>query len=139
MGKSTGQGALEPWMCKLKTTEIIANYNSPSYSGPAVKLGPGVREMLMKPFLRREWIATCVGKIGGLDGRRRVDAVTSRQHAFLFCETFLDSLHRRTQPLRLELLVQGRIVIRIVAWQAKWYCLDQTAAYWGVEVVPFPL
>jgi FAD/FMN-containing dehydrogenase len=42
MGKSTGQGALALWMYNLKTTEIIANYESPSYSGPAVKLGPGV-------------------------------------------------------------------------------------------------
>lgn len=42
MGKSTGQGALELWTYNLKTTEIIANYNSPSHSGPAVKLGPGV-------------------------------------------------------------------------------------------------
>ena len=42
MGKSTGQGALELWTYNLKTTEIIANYNSPSYSGPVVKLGPGV-------------------------------------------------------------------------------------------------
>ena len=42
MGKSTGQGALELWTYNLKTIEIIANHNSPSYSGPAVKIGPGV-------------------------------------------------------------------------------------------------
>jgi FAD/FMN-containing dehydrogenase len=42
MGKSTGKGALELWTFNLKTTEIIANYDGPSYSGPAVKLGPGV-------------------------------------------------------------------------------------------------
>ena len=42
MGKSTGQGALELWTYGLKTIEIIANHNTPSYSGPAVKLGPGV-------------------------------------------------------------------------------------------------
>lgn len=36
-GKSTGQDALELWMYNLKTTEIIANYNSHSYSGPVVK------------------------------------------------------------------------------------------------------
>jgi hypothetical protein len=29
-------------MYNLKTTEIIADYESPSYSGPVVKLGPGV-------------------------------------------------------------------------------------------------
>lgn len=42
MGKSTGQGSLALWMYNLKTIEIMDNYKSPSYSGPAVKLGSGV-------------------------------------------------------------------------------------------------
>lgn len=42
MGKSTGQGSLALWTWNLKTAEIIPSYNSISYSGPAIKLGPGV-------------------------------------------------------------------------------------------------
>lgn len=42
MGKSTGQGALALWTYNLKTTDIIADYDSPLYSGPAVKFGAGV-------------------------------------------------------------------------------------------------
>jgi FAD/FMN-containing dehydrogenase len=42
LGQSTGQGALALWTYNLKATEIIASYESPLYSGPAVKLGAGV-------------------------------------------------------------------------------------------------
>lgn len=42
MGKSTGKGSLGLWMWHLNTTEIIPSYTSPTYSGPAIKLGPGV-------------------------------------------------------------------------------------------------
>lgn len=42
MGKSTGKGSLGLWMWQLNTTEIIPSYTSPAYSGPAIKLGPGV-------------------------------------------------------------------------------------------------
>ena len=42
MGKSTGRSSLALWMYHLKTIEILKTYNSPFYSGPAVKLGPGV-------------------------------------------------------------------------------------------------
>ncbi|KAL8882140.1 MAG: hypothetical protein Q9198_000812 [Flavoplaca austrocitrina] len=42
LGKSTGQGALALWTYNLKTRQILANYSSPSYSGPAVKFGAGV-------------------------------------------------------------------------------------------------
>lgn len=41
-GKSTGYGALALWMYNLKSTEIISNYTSRLYSGPAIKLGAGV-------------------------------------------------------------------------------------------------
>ncbi|KAI1100577.1 putative FAD-dependent isoamyl alcohol oxidase [Jackrogersella minutella] len=41
-GKSTGKGALSLWMFNLKTTEIIDRYESDTYTGPAIKLGPGV-------------------------------------------------------------------------------------------------
>ncbi|RYP42273.1 hypothetical protein DL767_000437 [Monosporascus sp. MG133] len=42
LGKSTGQGALALWTYNLKTAEIVAGYESPLYSGPAVKLDAGV-------------------------------------------------------------------------------------------------
>jgi len=42
MGKSTGSGSLALWMFNLKKIEIIKTYKSSWYSGPAVKLGPGV-------------------------------------------------------------------------------------------------
>ena len=41
-GKSTGYGALSLWMFNLKTTEIMDLYESDTYIGPAIKLGPGV-------------------------------------------------------------------------------------------------
>ncbi|KAJ4287123.1 hypothetical protein N0V88_007745 [Collariella sp. IMI 366227] len=42
MGKSTGQGALSLWMFNLKSIEILKQFKSRHYSGPAVKLGSGV-------------------------------------------------------------------------------------------------
>lgn len=42
MGKSTGKGGLAFWTHNLKSTEILPNYASPSYNGPAVKMGAGV-------------------------------------------------------------------------------------------------
>ncbi|KAJ8124224.1 hypothetical protein ONZ43_g10 [Nemania bipapillata] len=42
LGQSTGQGALALWTYNLKSTELIANYQSPAYSGRAIKLGAGV-------------------------------------------------------------------------------------------------
>lgn len=41
-GKSTGKGALSLWMHSLKTLQIIQAYESDTYSGPAVKIGPGI-------------------------------------------------------------------------------------------------
>ncbi|KAI1425160.1 hypothetical protein F5Y12DRAFT_784923 [Xylaria sp. FL1777] len=41
-GKSTGTGALSLWMKNLKDREIIHNYQSSYYTGPAIKLGAGV-------------------------------------------------------------------------------------------------
>ncbi|KAI0172760.1 FAD binding domain-containing protein [Hypoxylon sp. FL1284] len=42
LGKSSGKGALALWTYNLKTTEVIADYESKLYAGPAVKLGAGV-------------------------------------------------------------------------------------------------
>ncbi|KAJ5238505.1 hypothetical protein N7468_003124 [Penicillium chermesinum] len=41
MGKSTGQGGLGLWMHNLNAIEVLSDYSSPSYHGPALKLGAG--------------------------------------------------------------------------------------------------
>ncbi|ORY71963.1 putative FAD-dependent isoamyl alcohol oxidase [Pseudomassariella vexata] len=42
MGKSTGLGGLALWMYNLKTADVIDQYESAWYSGPAIKLGSGM-------------------------------------------------------------------------------------------------
>ncbi|KAI4952616.1 hypothetical protein J4E91_003088 [Alternaria rosae] len=42
MGKNLGAGSLGLWTHKLKSVEVISNYSSTYYSGPAVKMGAGV-------------------------------------------------------------------------------------------------
>lgn len=42
VGKSTGKGALSLWTWNLKDIDILDNYSSTYYQGPAVKVGPGV-------------------------------------------------------------------------------------------------
>ncbi|KGO72709.1 FAD linked oxidase, N-terminal [Penicillium italicum] len=42
MGKSTGKGGLGLWMHNLNAIEVLSNYSSPNYQGPALKLGAGV-------------------------------------------------------------------------------------------------
>ncbi|EEA18648.1 hypothetical protein TMatcc_010808 [Talaromyces marneffei ATCC 18224] len=41
-GRSSGSNSLSLWMYNLKTADIIHNYKSSHYSGPAVKLGAGM-------------------------------------------------------------------------------------------------
>lgn len=43
LGKSTGAGALSIWTHNLKSIKLVENYASPSYEGPALKLGAGVQ------------------------------------------------------------------------------------------------
>ncbi|PWY96635.1 FAD binding domain protein [Aspergillus sclerotioniger CBS 115572] len=43
LGKSTGAGALALWTHHLKDIQIISNYNSAFYTGPAIKVGAGVQ------------------------------------------------------------------------------------------------
>ncbi|CAN8097437.1 unnamed protein product [Discula destructiva] len=43
MGKSTGAGALALWTHHLKDINVKPNYTSPTYSGPAMKVGAGVQ------------------------------------------------------------------------------------------------
>ncbi|KAJ6035994.1 FAD binding domain protein [Penicillium herquei] len=42
MGKSTGRGGLGLWMHNLNSIDVLSNYSSPYYHGPALKLGAGV-------------------------------------------------------------------------------------------------
>ncbi|KAI0862704.1 putative FAD-dependent isoamyl alcohol oxidase [Xylaria cubensis] len=42
VGKSTGKGALSLWMFNLKTAEVINQYQSKTYTGPAMKVGSGI-------------------------------------------------------------------------------------------------
>ena len=42
MGKSTGKGALALWMHHLRSTDVL-NYTSNQYTGPAMRMGAGVR------------------------------------------------------------------------------------------------
>lgn len=41
-GKSTGKGALSLWTYNLKDSEIITNFKSKAYSGPAIRIGAGM-------------------------------------------------------------------------------------------------
>ncbi|PKS11695.1 hypothetical protein jhhlp_001683 [Lomentospora prolificans] len=43
LGKSTGAGALSIWTHNLKDIKFYQNYKTPSYKGPAFKLGAGVQ------------------------------------------------------------------------------------------------
>lgn len=42
LGKSTAKGGLALWMHNLKTNEVIENFTSTGYTGPAIKLGAGI-------------------------------------------------------------------------------------------------
>ncbi|KAI0384309.1 hypothetical protein F5Y04DRAFT_269339 [Hypomontagnella monticulosa] len=42
LGKSTGKGALSLWTHNLKSIDILPDYKSDHYTGPAVKVGAGV-------------------------------------------------------------------------------------------------
>ncbi|KAF4956011.1 hypothetical protein FGADI_4184 [Fusarium gaditjirri] len=43
LGRSTGTGGLAIWTHNLRTNQVIPIYRSPSYNGPAVMLGAGMR------------------------------------------------------------------------------------------------
>jgi hypothetical protein len=42
LGKSTGKGALALWTHNLKSIDLMDDYKSPAYKGPAMKIGAGV-------------------------------------------------------------------------------------------------
>lgn len=43
IGKNTGKGRLGLWTHWLNKTEILHNYTSPVYKGPAIKMGAGTQ------------------------------------------------------------------------------------------------
>jgi hypothetical protein len=71
MGKSAGAGSLGLWTHKLKSVQVISNYNSTYYSGPAVKMGVGVVGMDALPVVSKAGLrivsGSCptVGLVGG--------------------------------------------------------------------------
>ncbi|KAI1156182.1 hypothetical protein F4825DRAFT_446666 [Nemania diffusa] len=47
LGRSSGEGALSLWTHNLKPTTTIAKYTSPSYRGPAMRIGGGITNIEM--------------------------------------------------------------------------------------------
>ncbi|KAI8626384.1 hypothetical protein F5Y19DRAFT_488221 [Xylariaceae sp. FL1651] len=47
LGRSSGEGALSLWTHNLKETTFINNYRSPSYKGPAMRIGAGITNIEM--------------------------------------------------------------------------------------------
>ncbi|KAJ0417855.1 hypothetical protein BJY00DRAFT_315457 [Aspergillus carlsbadensis] len=43
LGRSNGAGSLALWTHNLKDIQVLTNYTSPGYSGPALKMGAGVQ------------------------------------------------------------------------------------------------
>ncbi|KAI0603272.1 FAD-binding domain-containing protein [Biscogniauxia sp. FL1348] len=70
-GKSTGKGALSLWTHNVNSQEIIPNYNSSFYNGPALKAGAGVQGAAAAEFAAqngyRVVVGSCpdVGFVGG--------------------------------------------------------------------------
>lgn len=54
LGKSTGAGALSIWTRHMNRIKVIENYVSPSYQGPAFKLGAGVQVVDLYEAAERE-------------------------------------------------------------------------------------
>ncbi len=69
-GRSTGAGALAIWTHHLKSTNLL-QYSSPSYTGPALKVGSGVQGFeLLKAAHNNGYVAVTgecptVGVAGG--------------------------------------------------------------------------
>ncbi|KAI4906238.1 hypothetical protein J4E90_010711 [Alternaria incomplexa] len=70
MGKNVGAGSLGLWTHKLKSVEVISNYNSTYYSGPAVKMGAGVVGEDALPVVSKAGLRIVSGSCPtvGLDG-----------------------------------------------------------------------
>ncbi|KAF3490691.1 uncharacterized protein GIQ15_00208 [Arthroderma uncinatum] len=70
-GKSTGKGALSLWTRHLKSQEVILNYQSALYAGPAIKFGAGITGGEAAQFAAKHGyrvvVGSCatVGLVGG--------------------------------------------------------------------------
>ncbi|KAI1122426.1 FAD-binding domain-containing protein [Nemania abortiva] len=60
-GKSTGKGALSLWTHNMKDMEVISNYRSTYYNGPAFKVGAGVQISEAVSFAAEKGYRTVVG------------------------------------------------------------------------------
>ncbi|KAI1154074.1 FAD-binding domain-containing protein [Nemania diffusa] len=60
-GKSTGKGALSLWTYNMKDIQLISNYRSSYYNGPAIKVGAGVQITEAVSFAAGKGYRTVVG------------------------------------------------------------------------------
>ncbi|KAK3688916.1 hypothetical protein B0T22DRAFT_407656 [Podospora appendiculata] len=66
LGKSTGAGALSIWTHKLKTLEFIKAARTPTYSGPAFKLGAAVQVFELYEAANKHNVTAVGGECDGV-------------------------------------------------------------------------
>lgn len=66
LGKSTGAGALSIWTHNLKDVKYYQSYKTPSYSGPALKLGAGVQVGELYAAANRYGVTAVGGECAGV-------------------------------------------------------------------------
>ncbi|OBT64286.1 hypothetical protein VE03_06794 [Pseudogymnoascus sp. 23342-1-I1] len=66
LGKSTGAGALSIWTHNLKSVTFIKSYSSPSYKGPAFKLGAGIQVLDLYEAAKKYGVTAVGGECGGV-------------------------------------------------------------------------
>ncbi|GAP90162.1 putative FAD binding domain protein [Rosellinia necatrix] len=60
-GKSTGKGALSLWTRNMKDMELVSDYTSDYYKGPAIKMGAGVQIAEIVEFAASKGFRAVVG------------------------------------------------------------------------------
>ncbi|KAL5344380.1 hypothetical protein ACLOAV_010640 [Pseudogymnoascus australis] len=66
LGKSTGAGALSIWTHNLKSINFIKSYSSPSYRGPAFKLGAGIQVLDLYEAAKKYGVTAVGGECKGV-------------------------------------------------------------------------
>jgi FAD/FMN-containing dehydrogenase len=66
LGKSTGAGALSIWTHNLKSISFIKSYSSPSYKGPAFKLGAGIQVLDLYEAAKKYGVTAVGGECKGV-------------------------------------------------------------------------
>jgi FAD/FMN-containing dehydrogenase len=61
-GKSVGAGALSIWTHHLKDIQFIANYDSSSYTGPALKVGSGTQAIELYAAAKQYGVTVVAGE-----------------------------------------------------------------------------